>query len=85
MGETYHCHFSLEDGAGGGPDCEACWRDGSKVDYRSGKSGTVSRYQAKIVRIELMSRRVKMETNPAGKTQSQGSTFRKKRGMAMPQ
>jgi hypothetical protein len=41
MGETYHCYFSLEDGAGGGSDCETRWRDGSKVDDRSGEVGIV--------------------------------------------
>jgi hypothetical protein len=39
--ETYHCYFSLEDGACGGSDSETRWRDGSKVDDRSGEVGIV--------------------------------------------
>jgi len=41
MDEAYDCYVSLEDGAGGGPDCETRWRDGFKVDDRSGKVGIV--------------------------------------------
>jgi hypothetical protein len=41
MGETYDCYVSMEDGAGGGSDCEARWRDGFKVDDRYGEVGIV--------------------------------------------
>jgi hypothetical protein len=41
LGETYHCDVSLEDGAGGGSDCETCWRDAFEVNDRSGKVGIV--------------------------------------------
>ena len=41
MDEAYDWYVSLEDGAGGGPDREARWRDGSKVDDRSGEIGIV--------------------------------------------
>ena len=37
MRETYHCYFSLEDGAGGGSDSETRWRDGFEVNDRSGE------------------------------------------------
>jgi len=73
----------LEDGAGSGSDCEACWRDGFKVDDWSGKTGTVSRDQGKVIRIELMSRWVKKKAKTADKTQSQGSGLREKGEMTM--
>ena len=41
LDKTYHCYLSVEDGSGGGSDCETRWRDGFKVDGRSGKVGIV--------------------------------------------
>ena len=41
MGETDHRYVSVEDGAGGGSDCETRWGDRSEVDDRSGKIGIV--------------------------------------------
>ena len=77
MGQADDRHVAVEGDASGGSNYETRRAGGSEVDDRSGKIRTVSRDQEKIIRIELMSRWVRKETNPADKTQSQGSSLRK--------
>jgi len=55
MGETDDSHVSLEDGPGGGSDCEARWTACLEADGGRGETGRVSGNQEKVVQVELMS------------------------------
>ena len=49
MGETDDCHVSLEDGPGGGPDCEARRTAGLEADGGCEDIGSVSGNQKEVV------------------------------------
>ena len=48
MDETDHSYLSVEDGASGGSDRQACWEDGSEINDGCGKIGIISRDQKKV-------------------------------------
>ena len=48
MDETDHRYLSVEEGAGGGSDRQACWEDGFEINDGCGKIGIISRDQKKV-------------------------------------
>ena len=80
MDETYHSHFSLEDGAGGGSDYETCRRESSKVDSRSKEIGIIPRDQKKSFRIEFESRWLK-RTLKVNRVKDKGGVCPKTEGL----
>ena len=48
MDETDHRHVQVEDGAGGGSNCQTRRGGRPEVDDRFGKIGTISRDQKKV-------------------------------------